>query len=607
MPASATKSNATTEAQPPTAVDQAEVAASAHTAHGETGDAPKSGEPAATEPDTQQAADLAPEADRGIEGEIKAASAHAGDDGGTTDAQPSVDSVASALEDTSIVDAPLSAATAVDATTTPTSPSESDRMSRGLLSPGLSRTSSKAPATSHPLQGGDKPAVGLSPAEVASAILLKDGDAARAHGPGIMLGSGDSEHTAFSPQLRNSGSPLSSGSVRGIHSEIAEASEGEEDHEERQQRLFRAAERRRLQKEQMAQTMSSEEMESMRSGLSNAREFINSTELRILNGAFPDGLRGSLYLLGPGRLDIKYNVQRELEQATRVFTYGNIMDALPLLSKISFDPNAKTITHRSRLIAKQVAGRIQMEHGVNTKVPGALYLTDTNRTMLSKFIPKATHHATPEGECCSQDIQLFMPLQGSSQTVVCTNHVGALQNIDPVDLRPRSIVEYKNVNRAFKGALSCPHMQYDANTREHFAVLQDVGFRTTTYSVVCISEAQPEGYVVASFTAQASILHSFAITQDYVVVPVYPFDSPLGGMSYRWSDSLLETLSFDSSQPVLFYVISREYRRVQCVYQSPAFFALHQINAVQEAATDSVSIDMVTYDDASVLRRLQIK
>ncbi|KAJ2145973.1 hypothetical protein IW136_000764 [Coemansia sp. RSA 678] len=528
------------------------------------------------------------------------------DDACTTD-HPSVDSVASALEDSSIVDVPQSASAIVGTASTPGSPREADRISRNLLSPVLSRSSSKAPATSHPLQSAGDSA-GPSPAEIASAILLKDGDTARALGSAAVLGSGESERTAFSPLQRNSTSPVSSGSMRGIHADIAEVSD-DEDSEDKQRRLFKAAELRRLHREQMAQNnnLSSEDIQIMRSGLSNAREYVTSSELRVLNGTFPDGLRGSLYLLGPGQLDIKYNVQRELEQATRVFTYGNIMDALPLLSKISFDPINKTIVHRSRLIAKQAAGRIHMEHGVNTKVPGALYLTDTNQTVLSKFIPKAQHHATPEGECCSQGIELFMPLQGSSQTIVCTNHVGALQNIDPADLRPRSTVDFKSVNSAFKGALSCPHMQYDSNTREHFTVLQDVGFRSTTYNVVCISETQPEGYVVASFTAQASVLHSFAITQDYIIVPVYPYDSPLGGMSYRWSDSLLETLSFDHSRPVMFYIISREYRRVQCVYQAPAFFALHQINAVQESATDSLAIDMVTYDDDTVLRRMQIK
>ncbi|KAJ2799527.1 hypothetical protein H4R20_004403 [Coemansia guatemalensis] len=532
-----------------------------------------------------------------------------------------VDSVANTLQDTSIVDdARIGTVVVGAADSKPQSPSGSARTSKdNPLSPnasGFPRTSSKLPALSHPLQGGvtnsGLNAAGLSPAEAASAILLKDTDSARIYGARVVPGSGESEGTAFSPPMRNSGSPRSASSQRGAHVEITEmVSDGDsdavEDHEERQRRLFRAAERRRMQREQVQQNnVSSEDIEVMRSGLSNAREFTGTSELHILNGTFPDGLRGSLYLLGPGRFDIKYNVQRELEQATRMFTYDHIMDALPLLTKISFDPNAKSIVHRSRLIAKQAANRVQMEHGVTTKVPGALYLSDTNQTVLSRFIPKSTHHVSPEGECCSQDIQLFMPLQGSNQTIVCTNHVGALQNIDPIDLHPRATIDLKNINSAFKGALSCPHMQYDSNTREHFSVLQDVGFRSTTYTVISISEAQPEGYVVASFTAQASILHSFAITQDYVIVPVYPYNVPMGGMGYRWSDSLLETLSFNHGQPVFFYVISREYRRVQCVYRAPAFFALHQINAVQEMATDSVSIDMVTYNDDTILRRLRV-
>ncbi|KAJ2157911.1 hypothetical protein GGF46_004166 [Coemansia sp. RSA 552] len=517
--------------------------------------------------------------------------------------QPSVESVTDALQEADIVDVSQTTSAVVGAVT---SPSEADRISQSMLSPpGISRTSSKSPATSHPLQGDGS---GLSPAEVASAILLKDGDAARPYGAGSMPQSAGSEITAFSPPPRALSTPRLSGSPRNMRAEVAEISEEDEDSEDRQRRLLRAAERRRLDRERMSQSnASSVDIEAVRSGLSNATESPSPTRMQILNGAFPEGLRGSLYLLGPGQLDIKYNVQRELEQATRVFTFGNVMDALPLLTKVTFDPGERAIVHRSRLIAKQAASRIQMEHGVTTKVPGALYMSDTNQTALSRFIPKGLHYATPEGECCGQDIQLFMPLQGASETVVCTNHVGALQNIDMGDLRPKATVDLRSVNRAFKGDLSCPHMQYDASTREHFTVVQEVGFRSATYRVVCISASQPDGYVVASFTAQASVLHSFAITQDYIVVPVYPYNVPIGGTAYRWSDSLLETLTFDPSQPTLFYVISREYRRVQCVYQTRAFFAMHQINAAQETATDSVFIDMETYDDDSVLRRLSVK
>ncbi|KAJ2721936.1 hypothetical protein GGI07_003640 [Coemansia sp. Benny D115] len=495
---------------------------------------------------------------------------------------------------------------------------------------GQPRVAVKTPTASHPLQqqqqqpvksGFDASPVdmaisGPSPAEVASAILLKDSEAARAFGAGGFGGSGESDRTAIGRAMSSQISPRSSGSNPGKQHEITELSEGENDQEydaqeaaeERQRRLFYMAERRRQQKEKMSQTvLSSDEVEAVRSGFASAQAHAEPSELRILNGSYPESLRGSMYFVGPGRFEVKYNVQRELEQATRMFSFGHLMDTLPLLSKVSFDPKEKKIEYRSRLIAKQLAGRIQSEHGVNTKVPGALYKTATNQTFLNKFIPKAPHYSTPEGECCGQDIQLFMPLQGSNQTIVCTNHVGALQNIDPVDLQPRAIVELKDVNPEFKGAHSCPHMQYDSDTREHFTVLQDVGFRSTTYTVVAISESQPDGYVVASFVAQASVLHSFAITQDYVIVPVYPYTAPIGGLSYRWGDSLLETLTFDNTQPVHFYVISREYRRVQCVYETPPFFALHQINATQESATDSVVIDTVAYEDDLVLRQLQIK
>ncbi|KAJ2781935.1 hypothetical protein H4R18_002576 [Coemansia javaensis] len=471
------------------------------------------------------------------------------------------------------------------------------RAERTAASPGsgsFMRMSVKSPTTSHPLQGdGDVPASSLPLGRAASPHSV-----GRAASP-LSVG------RAASPlSVGRAASPLSVGSSRRILAEIADPVD---EHEERQRQLFRAAEQRRLHREDIARSsLSSEDIAVLRSGLSNAHECAAPSELPVLNGAFPEGLRGDLYLLGPGRFDVRYNVQRELEQATRVFTYGHILDVPPLLTKISFDPQRRAIVHRARLIARQAAGRVQTEHGITTKVPGALYMSDTNQTVLGRILPRGTHHPSAEGECCGQAVHLGVPVQGSTETVVCTNHVCALQRIDPGDLHPRATVELRDISRAFKGALSCPHMQHDPGTGEHFAVLQDVGFRSTTYTVVSLSAAQPDGHVVARFTEQAAVLHSFAITRDYVIVPVYPYSAPIGGMAYRWGDSLLEALSFDRSRPALFYVISREYRRVQCVYKCPAFFALHQVGAAQDPAADAVSLDMVAYSDDAVLRRLQV-
>ncbi|KAJ1931910.1 hypothetical protein FBU59_006551, partial [Linderina macrospora] len=325
--------------------------------------------------------------------------------------------------------------------------------------PSASRTSSKVPTASHPLQDD-----GPSPADIAAAILNKSA-ASHTYASRSTHYSSETERTAFSSPPRNSASPplpprkslspplpprksLSprlpprAGPSSSKQTEITEADDSDDEadrREEQQRRLFKIAEQRRKERERMQHDkLSSGEIEMLRSGLANAHEQPRPITLRILNGSFPDGLRGSLYTLGPGRFDIKYNVQRELEQATQTFTFGNLMDALPLLGKFSFDDAEEKITYRSRLIAKQLAGRIQMEHGVSTRSPGALYQTDTNQTFLNMFIPKGSHYNTSEGECCNQDIQLFMPLQGSTQNIVTVNHMGAVQNLDPEDLRPRS-------------------------------------------------------------------------------------------------------------------------------------------------------------------------
>lgn len=66
----------------------------------------------------------------------------------------------------------------------------------------------------------------------------------------------------------------------------------------------------------------------------------------------------------------------------------------------------------------------------------------------------------------------------------------------------------------------------------------------------------------------------------------------------------MDSFSFKSSEPTLFYVISREKGDVVATYRSDPCFVFNHINAFETEGSDTVYIDMVCYPDDTIARQL---
>jgi hypothetical protein len=66
----------------------------------------------------------------------------------------------------------------------------------------------------------------------------------------------------------------------------------------------------------------------------------------------------------------------------------------------------------------------------------------------------------------------------------------------------------------------------------------------------------------------------------------------------------MDSFSFKSSEPTLFYVISREKGDVVATYRSEPCFVFNHINAFEVDGSDTVYIDMICYPDDTIARQL---
>ncbi|GAB5592338.1 hypothetical protein Unana1_07238 [Umbelopsis nana] len=339
-------------------------------------------------------------------------------------------------------------------------------------------------------------------------------------------------------------------------------------------------------------------------GFVNAKDQPEAVELSV-SGELPGWLQGEHFTIGPGTYDIKFSrkieVDGHLESATSTFTFGHWFDSLPLVNRFDLNGSANTITYRSRLTSKRLIEKIRDHHGFAPPHPAGLFKTDTNQTILVKFLKSATKASKPDCEPCAASISTYIP--GVEGKLFAQNHANHLQELDPFDLKPTRILCWNEINPAFKGYSASPNAQYDAVTGEWINYTMEVGFQSTRYHFFSLSDRDPKGTLIASVSANTSYVHSFAVTPHYIVLAVFPFTAQMAGVKYAWNESILDSFTFKDSEPTMFYVISREGQQHIATYRADACFAFHHVNAFEDE-NGGIQLDIVCYSDDTIAHQL---
>jgi carotenoid cleavage dioxygenase-like enzyme len=102
-----------------------------------------------------------------------------------------------------------------------------------------------------------------------------------------------------------------------------------------------------------------------------------------------------------------------------------------------------------------------------------------------------------------------------------------MQELNAVDLNPKSVQHLDQLNPVLKGAYCCPHMHHDPRTGEWIGVSVEHGYQQTQYHVFSIVNQPPAAMrtaVVATVSDHPTILHSFSVTDNYIILvrPIHP-------------------------------------------------------------------------------------
>ncbi|KAI8332974.1 putative carotene-dioxygenase [Blakeslea trispora] len=326
----------------------------------------------------------------------------------------------------------------------------------------------------------------------------------------------------------------------------------------------------------------------------NSKEIKDPVDLKLESGQIPSWLNGIMYRIGPGIFNIKQN-------DGAVFSIRHGFDGLPFMHRFEVNGQTQALKYNSRCLAKS------MEHDIQNKSYDFLvffgYLPNVSfvqwlKQFFARFVdlvlfPKPRHQHRPDGQSVGVTATPNFPLPSNltrenERILVSKTDANILQKVHADTLEPEHIFDYSAFDQRLGGQLSAAHHQYDPMTGEVFNFTLTIGPKPRL--VVFSISKEGKTTILGDTTCRADgspiqspYIHSFWLTQNYIIIPESPLVYKGGGLNMLLHGSALSSMSWDSSMPTYFHVFSRTPEKTDLVASIPApsFYTFHVANAFE--------------------------
>lgn len=289
-----------------------------------------------------------------------------------------------------------------------------------------------------------------------------------------------------------------------------------------------------------------------------------------VEGSIPDWLEGTLLRTGPAQFEVG---DRRL---------NHWFDGLAMVHRFAVDGEAVTYTNRYLETNAFEHARREDELGVGE------FATDPCRRIWEKFFTLFSAEPTDNANV--------------NVTRLADRFLSMTETPMPVEFDPETLETLGTHEEwADIGHLTTAHPHHDRG--ETVTYLTRFG-RTSEYRVVRMPEGTTDREIVATVERdRPAYMHSFGLTERYVVLVEFPLVvRPLDVLvrdrpfieHYRWSPERGTTV----------LLVDRNGGRVVRELETEPFFSFHHVNAFED--DDSVVVDLVTFEDASIIDALYL-
>lgn len=128
--------------------------------------------------------------------------------------------------------------------------------------------------------------------------------------------------------------------------------------------------------------------------------------------------------------------------------------------------------------------------------------------------------------------------------------------------------------------------------------------RKSHYIIYQIEAGSSARKVIAEVPVEEpSYMHSFAITENYVILTQYPFVVKPLDLILK-NQPFIKNFSWQPQKGTQFLVVNRKNGEIVGKYGTRPFFAFHHANAFEKEGT--IYLDIVTYEDAKIIGNLHV-
>lgn len=244
--------------------------------------------------------------------------------------------------------------------------------------------------------------------------------------------------------------------------------------------------------------------------------------------------------------------------------------------------------------------------------------------IMSTWVVADTRRETKKAENIGVTVQLDVPgLPSAAQrgalpqkTVWLGTDCHLLREVDGRTLEPIGFARQDDLHTELDGELSCAHVQRCPTTGDYINVNIKAGL-LATYKIFRVSAATGETEILATISRldlPMAYIHSFFLSQHFVVLRVPSSHISLYGLSILWKRNMLDAMEpFNQMRKNKWFVIDRlRGRGVVAEFETEAAFFFHTVNCFDKMYLDtqdgvekwSISCDTIEYANMNILRGL---
>ncbi|KAL1921154.1 uncharacterized protein VTP21DRAFT_10870 [Calcarisporiella thermophila] len=329
----------------------------------------------------------------------------------------------------------------------------------------------------------------------------------------------------------------------------------------------------------------------------NCHEITQQIALDV-EGKLPAWVSGVLYRMGGGVFHLSS------PDGTRQYTVNHPFDALPVVHRFEFADGK--VRYSNRRTARAYEERLLRGE------PAFSFGRDPCQTIfhrLQSFYKMTlggkgarTEKRDPSSSVVNVTVTPNFPL-GEKGALVAKTDANSLQQLDPITLEPIKLFDYGLFDERLKGDLSAAHHQEDEKEYVNFVFKFGRTMQFRLFGLGRDSSVRIFGdvgkHLVTGKPVVPSYIHSFSMTDKYIILPNYPLYYSWGGLSVLYYGNLVDSFYWDEKLPTLYHVVDRISGGHIATYEGPPCFAFHTLNAWDEG--DDIVFDASAYDNADVI------